>query len=375
MRLRSDGSRTAALAAAACCALLLVPVLVPAEASAYEGVVQGSVKTEEPAPPKAPTLTKAPELVQFVEAEFPPEAAAQQLTGEVGLLVDIGADGKVLAAEVASPAGHGFDEAARAAVLQFVFTPAELDGQPAPVRIQYTYKFVMKEAPPPAAEPGAEVKPAQAPESLKGRIVQRASRKPLVGANVHVDETGEDTMTDSDGAFALHLFPGKYTVRVAAVGHHPFKREEVIDEGKLLEVTYYLMPVSFGLFETVVRGERDKREATQRTLQREELQRSPGRWATRSASCRTCPASRAPRTCRATSSCAAPRPRRPAPTWTASRFRCSTTSSAAPRWSTPSSSTSSTSCPAASARATAAPPAASSTPSPAAAPPTRRTAT
>ncbi|MBI5542978.1 MAG: TonB-dependent receptor, partial [Deltaproteobacteria bacterium] len=46
--------------------------------------------------------------------------------------------------------------------------------------------------------------------------------------------------------------------------------------GKQLEVTYYLMPVSFGLFQTVVRAERDKREATQRTLQREELQKIPG---------------------------------------------------------------------------------------------------
>ncbi|HEY3445003.1 MAG TPA: TonB-dependent receptor [Myxococcales bacterium] len=272
MRLRSDGRQPAALAILACCCLLSAP----RAAGAYEGVIQGSVKKEEPPPPKAPTLTKAPELLQFVEAEFPEEAAKEQLTGEVGLLVDIGEDGKVTKAEVVAPAGHGFDEAAAAAVRKFLFSPAELDGKPAQVRIQYTYKFVMKEAPPPAVEVGPGARQPQAPESLKGRAIQRASRKPLVGANVHVDETGEDTMTDSDGAFSLHLFPGKYTVRLAAAGHHPFKREEIIDEGKLLEVTYYLMPVSFGLFQTVVRAERDKREATQRTLQREELQKIPG---------------------------------------------------------------------------------------------------
>lgn len=268
MRHRLDGRPVAAL--------IVLALLAPRAAFAYEGVVQGSVKQEEAPPPKAPTLTKAPELLQFVEAEFPAEAAQEQLTGEVGLLVDIGADGAVTGVEVSAPAGHGFDEAAAEAVRKFKFSPAELDGKPAPVRIQYTYRFVMKEAAPSPPEPGAEVQQPQAPESLKGKAVQRASRKPLVGANVHVDETGEDAMTDSDGAFSLHLNPGKYTVRVAAAGHHPFKREEVIEEGKLLEVTYYLMPVSFGLFETVVRGERDKREATQRTLQREELQKIPG---------------------------------------------------------------------------------------------------
>ena len=44
-------------------------------------------------------LTKAPALLQQVEARFPLEAAAQGLAGMVVMEVDLGADGKVLKIE------------------------------------------------------------------------------------------------------------------------------------------------------------------------------------------------------------------------------------------------------------------------------------
>lgn len=251
-------------------ALLCLALLLPASALPYEGAV---TREEKPPAPKAPTLTKAPELVRFVPAVYPEQAAKEGVAGDVVLTIDIAVDGTVSHAEVTRPAGHGFDEAALAAVRQFLFTPAELDNVPAPVRIEYTYKFVLNEAPP-AAAPTAS--PPSTPASLIGHTIERASRKPIVGANVHCDETGEVTVTDSKGAFELHLQPGKLHIGVSAAGYRPFSREETIEKGKQLEVTYHLMPVSFGLFQTVVRAERDKREATQRSLEREELEKIPG---------------------------------------------------------------------------------------------------
>jgi TonB family protein len=77
-------------------------------------------------PPSAPgsqaapqnVLTKAPELLQFVEAVRPPGTEA--LEGVVVLMLTLQADGRVSDVVVESAAGQGFDEAAVAAARQFV---------------------------------------------------------------------------------------------------------------------------------------------------------------------------------------------------------------------------------------------------------------
>src|SRR4051812_36174695 len=93
-------------------------------AVAYEGAVNVH---EVDAGVHTPVLTKAPTLTRFVEAAYPAQAQAEGLTGAVKLQVTIGADGKVADAKVSEPAGHGFDEAALAAVQQFEFSAAEVD--------------------------------------------------------------------------------------------------------------------------------------------------------------------------------------------------------------------------------------------------------
>ena len=239
-------------------------------ALAYEGAVERRPRAE---PDKAPTLTRAPELKSFVEAVYPDEALEDGLTGEVGLLVDIGADGKVADAQVVRPAGHGFDEAALAAVQRFLFSPAELDGAPAAVRIEYTYRFVLKEAPKPAPLPEA---PAPAVVTLRGKALERGTRAPIRGASVLCRETEEEATTGARGEFALHPPPGLCTLRVTSFSHEPMERKETVQQGKVLEVTYFLMPRAYGLYHSVVRGDRDRREATSHELAREELQKMPG---------------------------------------------------------------------------------------------------
>ncbi len=66
----------------------------------------------------APADAHPPELLHAIEPEYPPEAAAARLEATVVLRVDIDAEGTVTEAAVIEPAGHGFDEAARAAVLR-----------------------------------------------------------------------------------------------------------------------------------------------------------------------------------------------------------------------------------------------------------------
>src|ERR1044071_7999797 len=102
------------------------------------------------APKAAPQLTKPPAIKKAVEPVYPPEALAGKLTADVTMTVDFDAEGKVTKVTVTTPVGQGFDEAARDAVMQYLFSPAEVDGKPSPIRIDYTLHFVPKELPPEA---------------------------------------------------------------------------------------------------------------------------------------------------------------------------------------------------------------------------------
>jgi TonB family protein len=219
-------------------------------------------------------LTKPPALLEQVEASFPPEAQAQGLAGTVVMEVDIGADGKVLDARVVQPAGHGFDEAALEAVRQFQFSPAEVDGQPAPVRIQYAYEFLYRpqvvEAPP---APKEEV------VNFSGVLLERGTRKALAGATVVVDVGGEarEAVAGEDGHFELKGVPaGTWPVVVTNPDSERYEVTETFTESQRTEVTYYVRRKQYGGPETVVRGKAERKEVAQVSLRQEEVRLIPG---------------------------------------------------------------------------------------------------
>ncbi|MFP2934617.1 energy transducer TonB, partial [Pyxidicoccus sp. 3LG] len=144
-------------------ALAAASLLLATPALAQEAP-PASTPPAEAAPAQAqPTITKPPELVQQVEAQYPPDALAQGLTASVRLIITIAEDGSVADVQPTELVGNGFDEAAQAAVRQFKFSPAEVDGVPAPVQVEYVYHFTLT-APPPAegAEAQAEVEAPKA---------------------------------------------------------------------------------------------------------------------------------------------------------------------------------------------------------------------
>lgn len=184
-------------------------LLLATSAGAYEGAAprRDEQAAEAGVPPPAPQLTKAPELLHFVEAAYPPEALARNEAAQVAFLIDIDETGKVMQAEVTRSAGPEFDAAAREAVLGLLFSPAEVDGKPAPVRIEYVYHFVPR--PPPPPEPAA-VAAAEKPVNFQGRVLQRGTRDPIPNATVYLPEQELSTETDSEGRFELRgVIPGK----------------------------------------------------------------------------------------------------------------------------------------------------------------------
>jgi TonB family protein len=254
-------------------ALLVAFSTLAYSAIAYEGA--GILREEEPAPaPKAPVLTKAPSVLTAAEAVYPADLLAQRKAGEVKLVIDIDAEGKVPAATVTGTSGEAaFDESAREAMLRYVFSPAELDGKPAAVQIEFVYRFVPPE--PVLREPDAP--PPPPPVNLKGRILQRGTRDPIAGASVFIPGTDLVAETDEKGLFELRgVASGTVALEVTAAKHRRFKTAVEVRDGEATELTAYVWREVENGFEATVRAERDKKEVVRRTLQKEELLTVPG---------------------------------------------------------------------------------------------------
>lgn len=216
-------------------------------------------------------LTKAPTLLKQVDAPFPPSMLDAGVGGTVVMEVDIGPDGRVLEARVVTGAAPAFDEAALAAVKQFEFSPAEVDGQPASVRIQYSTTFLFR---PQVVEVEAPLD-AGALVNFAGRVVERGTRDPVAGAQVVLGE--RDAVTDEAGHFEFQDVPiGTAPVRVVANDYHSYEVSEDFVGGKRTEVTYFIRRKVYGGMETVVRAPKERKEVAQVTLKQEEIRLIPG---------------------------------------------------------------------------------------------------
>ena len=254
-----------------------------------------------PTPSAPPQLTKPPAIVKSVDPIYPPQALAERLTADVTMQIDIDADGHVTAVQVTSPAGHGFDEAAAAAAGEMEFSPAEIDGKPGRIRIAYTTHFVLPAAAPappaapaaPAAPPLAEEPPPPpAPVIVRGRMREKGTRDPIVGADVAVlrNALGAPaaanaradvvTATDDDGRFEVRgAAPGGLRVIVSDTEHEPCIQDFTpmqLGGSVVPQMTCYARPRSGGRFETHVRAQRQSEEVTRHTLSQAEMTTVPG---------------------------------------------------------------------------------------------------
>ncbi len=224
---------------------------------------------------KGSTITP-PRLKTDSGAEYPAQALHDQVPASVTvtLILEISTDGAVAKADLQTPQGHGFDEAALAAAHKLVFEPALRDGTPISARIKFQYVFT-----PPAPR-------------LVGRVARQVSDRPIAGAQVKVrDASGGEhtTSTAPDGSWGfLDLPPGHVHILVSAAGQMPVDSEEDLASGQETSLTLRLSPelASTPVAESApgaeapveieVRGERPPREVTKRTLGKEEIEHIPG---------------------------------------------------------------------------------------------------
>lgn len=237
-------------------------------ASLFTGALAGAQPA--PTPPTPPTIAT------FVQATYPEAARVAGREASVELEITIGTDGLVTDARVLAPVGDGFDEAALAAVRQFVFAPATKDGQPIAARVHYRYAFTLD---PVAAAPAPVIT-----GRIEGQLLSRADGKALAGVEIVVtsaDGVAHRVTTDETGAFAIDDLPaGHYHVAIDALDHAAFAQDEDVVAGEAAAVTYRLSPAvtreDTGSYGAVATIEAPVREITRRSLEGDQLTKIAG---------------------------------------------------------------------------------------------------
>ena len=250
-----------------------------------------AVARADPAPAPTGVVTKQPKLLQAVAPDYPPAALAAGKQAKVKVRIHIDAAGTVTAVDILDPAGDGFDEAAQAAALQYVFEPAEIDGAPAPIAVETTINFVIEQQPEPEPPPTRPLDhpaqthtgppnhagPMDAKISLQGVAVERGTRNKLAGVIVSIAELGLDAVTGDDGSFYFHgVPPGSYKVLAIDSRYDRLERPIAIGKSEFVEVRLWMRPRGGNPYETVVEGERDVLEVTKRTITRAQMTSVPG---------------------------------------------------------------------------------------------------
>jgi TonB family protein len=213
-------------------------------------------------------ITKPPKLIKFVPAVYPKQKHDAGTTASVLLSIEIGDDGRVGEVEVLKPAAPDFDAAAVAAVKQFIFEPAEIDHQPAPVKITYRYDFTIV----------TEIVAAGPQVNFDGVVLERFKKRPLRDVTVAIQDLDVSAVTDEAGAFAFtDVPPGVHKIALSHPKLITILTDETIAKGKKRTVKYLVEEKEEGVDEeVVVRAPRIKKEAVETRIRTEEARRVPG---------------------------------------------------------------------------------------------------
>jgi TonB family protein len=267
--------------------LAIAWVAVAIAMSAGRAAAQPDVRPPDTKQVPTGVITRSPRLLQAVAPEYPPAALAAGKTAKVKVKIYIDAEGTVTKVDVLERVGDGFDEAAVAAAMQYVFEPAEIDGKPAPIAVETAINFVIEQRPEeearPPPPPRTRTGPPNhagamaAPVTISGQAVERGTRRKLGGVIVSIVELGLDAVTADDGTFYFHgVPPGKYQVLAVDPKYDRLQRPIEFGKREAVEVRLWLRPRGGNPYETIVEGEREVLEVTRRTLQRQQMQSVPG---------------------------------------------------------------------------------------------------
>lgn len=97
--------------------------------------------------------------------------------------------------------------------------------------------------------------------SIKGIVLDASNQSPLVGANIHLQNTLIGSVSDENGRFSIqNLSPGKYFIITSFVGYERFTERINLTEGETKELVVELNKTSQELDQVVVTGTRTERK-------------------------------------------------------------------------------------------------------------------
>jgi TonB family protein len=192
---------------------------------------------------------------------------------KVVVAIDLDARGRVTHVQVKESGGAAFDQAAIAAVNQWEFEPARIDGAPTSSRVEVALSFVppkvvKKLVPPAPVEKG----------TLAGIILLRGTRSPVAGGRVILVQSDQHFMAEigEDGHFTVAAPPGRWHVIANGPKAKRFETDETLRAGETITVKYFIEPSQYTRYESVVRADLNREEISRQTLSREELVKIPG---------------------------------------------------------------------------------------------------
>ena len=232
----------------------------------------------------APVVTENPELLESAAPEYPQEAQDKNIEGVVTLKIVLDASGFVEDVTIEKGVDPLIDQAAVETAYNLVFSPAEVDGQPAPIALLFSFTLKWP------SRPRKRLKPQRKNRWSTSKGWWQAGSNPLELAEVTVERIpaeGEDindedlllaeAYSDIEGRFEIADVPiGKHLVKIAISGHETFQTFETFEEGQKTQLIAYVRPTETNLFETIVRKRRTLKEVSRITLSREEVKKIPG---------------------------------------------------------------------------------------------------
>ena len=221
----------------------------PAGASKPAGA-QSLDQTPQPAlePPKALTETTV---------AYPENAPAHTVPVLVRVKLRVTADGHVGKVDLLTPPQAVFDDAVVRAAEKFTFRPATYGGKPVPVEITFSHTFLPPPPPPMVVDGGPPLVSV-----LRGKLVEKGTRVPVLGATVSVLVDGRhyDVAADLRGRFRLPIPAGKAR----------------ISDKQELALAYFVERERYDPYEIVVFGEERREELSRVTLRGAEIKQVPG---------------------------------------------------------------------------------------------------
>ena len=245
-------------------------------------LAQGGPEASAPEAPSArTTITEAvaPVLKEHADPIYPAEALRERIGGTVGLEIVVDETGSVVEAQVVQRAGHGFDEAALAAVKGWTFLPARQNEVPIRATIQLALPF----EPPVLANAEVEVTPP-APERKPPPELQKNTETTLVLGRKPISAASSSSVRDRDFALRpigsvqdiLRVTPGLVVVQHSGGGkaNQYFLRGFDADHGTDLALSIDGIPINM-VSHAHGQGFADTHFIIPETVERVELSKGP----------------------------------------------------------------------------------------------------